>query len=45
MIEGRLDVISHSRYSNGLSVNVSIRQLFGNGASSTEGVAAIKYHW
>jgi hypothetical protein len=45
MAEVRLDVISHTRYSKGLSVNVSARDLFGGGASSMEGVAAIKYHW
>ena len=45
MAEVRLDVISHTRYSKGLSVNVSARELFGGGASSMEGVAAIKYHW
>ena len=47
MIEARLDVISHTRYSKGLSVNISARELFGGGAgaSSMEGVAAIKYHW
>ena len=45
MAEVRLDVISHTRYSKGLSANVSARQLFGGGASSTEFVAAVKYHW
>ncbi|MDA8246959.1 autotransporter outer membrane beta-barrel domain-containing protein [Acidithiobacillus sp.] len=45
MAEVRLDVISHTRFSKGLSANVSARQLFGGGASSTEFVAAIKYHW
>ena len=45
MIEARLDVISHTRYSKGLSVNISARELFGNGASSMEGIAAVKYHW
>lgn len=45
MAEVRLNVISHTRYSKGLSVNVSARQLFGGGASSTEFIAAIKYHW
>ena len=45
MAEVRLDVISHTRYSKGLSVNISARELFGGGASSMEGVAAIKYHW
>ena len=45
MAELRLDVISHTRYSSGLSSNISVRQLFGGGSSSTEFVAAIKYHW
>jgi hypothetical protein len=45
MIEARLDVISHTRFSKGLSVNVSARELFGGGASSMEGIAAVKYHW
>ena len=45
MIEARLDMTSHTRYSKGLSGNVSVRQLFGGGASSTEAIAAIKYHW
>lgn len=45
MAEVRLDVISHTRYSKGLSVNVSARELFGGGASSMEGIAAIKYRW
>ena len=45
MAEVRLDVISHTKFSKGLSANVSARQLFGGGASSTEFVAAIKYHW
>lgn len=45
MAEVRLDVISHTRFSEGLSANVSAKQLFGSGASSTEFVAAIKYHW
>ena len=44
MAEVRLDVISHTRYSKGLSVNVSARQLSGGGASSTEFMAVIKYH-
>ena len=45
MAEVRLDVISHTKFSKGLSANVSARQLFGGGASSTEFVAAVKYHW
>ena len=45
MIEARLDMTSHTRYSKGLSGNISIRQLFGGGASSTEAIAAIKYRW
>ena len=45
MAELRLDVTSHTRYSKGLSGNISIRQLFGGGASQTEAVAAIKYRW
>ena len=45
MAEVRLDVTSHTRYSKGLSGNIAIRQLFGGGASSTEAIAAIKYHW
>ena len=45
MAEVRLDVISHTRFSKGLSANVSVRQLFGGGASQTEAVAAIKYRW
>jgi hypothetical protein len=45
MVEARLDIISHTRYSKGLSANISVRQLFGGGASSMEGIAAIKYHW
>ncbi|WP_163098547.1 autotransporter outer membrane beta-barrel domain-containing protein [Acidithiobacillus ferrianus] len=45
MVEARLDVISHTPFSKGLSANVSARQLFGGGASSTEFVAAVKYHW
>ncbi|MBU2719810.1 autotransporter outer membrane beta-barrel domain-containing protein, partial [Acidithiobacillus ferridurans] len=45
MAEVRLDVISHTPFSKGLSANVSARQLFGGGASSTEFVAAVKYHW
>lgn len=45
MAELRLDVTSHTRYSKGLSGNISVRQLFGGGASQTEAVAAIKYRW
>ena len=45
MAEVRLDVISHTKFSKGLAVNVSARELFGNGASSMEGIAAVKYHW
>ncbi|AEM48023.1 outer membrane autotransporter barrel domain protein [Acidithiobacillus ferrivorans SS3] len=45
MVEARLDIVSHTRYSRGLSANISVRQLFGGGAASLEGVAAIKYHW
>jgi hypothetical protein len=40
-----LDVISHTKFSKGLSVNISARQLFGGGASSMEGIATIKYRW
>jgi hypothetical protein len=45
MVEARLDVISHTRFSKGLAVNVSARELFGNGAQSMEGIAAVKYRW
>ena len=45
MAEVRLDVISHTAYSKGLSGNIAVRQLFGGGASSTEAIAAIKYRW
>lgn len=45
MAEARLDIVSHTQYSKGLSANVSARQMFGGGASSTEFVAAIKYRW
>lgn len=45
MAELRLDVISHTRYSLGLSGNIAVRQIFGDGASQTEAVAAIKYRW
>lgn len=45
MAEVRLDIVSHTKFSKGLSANVSARQLFGGGASSTEFVAAVKYHW
>ncbi|MHB8224153.1 hypothetical protein [Acidithiobacillus sp.] len=45
MAEVRLDIVSHTKFSKGLSANVSARQLFGGGASGAEFVAAVKYHW
>ncbi|WP_437556851.1 hypothetical protein [Acidithiobacillus sulfuriphilus] len=45
MVEARLDVISHTRDTKGLSGNLSAKRLFGGGASSTEMVAAVKYRW
>lgn len=45
MAEVRLNVISHTKYTQGLSANVSAKELFGGGASSTEFVAALKYRW
>ncbi|MBE7566826.1 autotransporter outer membrane beta-barrel domain-containing protein [Acidithiobacillus sp. HP-11] len=45
MAEVRLNIISHTQYTKGLSANVSAKELFGGGASSTEFVAALKYRW
>ncbi|OCX75603.1 autotransporter outer membrane beta-barrel domain-containing protein [Acidithiobacillus thiooxidans] len=45
MAELRLDVTSHTRYSKGLSGNISVRQLFGGGAAQTEAIASLKYLW
>lgn len=46
MAEVRLDVFRHSLQDyKGFSGNLAVRQLFGGGASQTEAIATLKYHW
>lgn len=45
MAELRLDVTSHTKYTQGLSGSLAVRQLFGGGASQTEAIASLKYRW
>ncbi|WP_217628119.1 hypothetical protein, partial [Acidithiobacillus thiooxidans] len=45
MAELRLDMTSHTKDTHGLSGNLSVRQLFGGGASQTEAIATLKYRW